>query len=53
LFILDHNFWNRNARKSVCTRTQFPMETLVKYLIPDLAPTGSALGQVTRVKMTQ
>jgi len=51
LFILDHNFWTRNIRKSIkgSASTLVPIENFSETL----QPRSWALGQVTWAKMAQ
>jgi len=54
LFILDHNFWTRNARMSI-KGSKDSDSSLVSYenFSDILWPSGWALGQVKWAKMTQ
>jgi len=53
LFILDHNFWTRNARKSI-NGSKDSDSSLVsnENFSETLWPSGWALGQATWAKMT-
>jgi len=53
LFILDHNFWTRNARKSI-EGSKDSNSSLVsnENFSETLWPSGRALGQATWAKMT-
>jgi len=55
LFILDHNFWTRNARKSIIRSSKDLDSSLVSYenFSEILWPSGWALGQVAWAKMAQ
>jgi len=54
LFILDHNFWSRNAKKSIQGWKNSDSSLVSnKNFSEILCLSGWAQGQVTRVKMTQ
>ena len=53
LFILDHNFWTRNARKSIKNLKDSDLSLVSnENLSKTLWPSSWALGQATWVKMT-
>jgi len=53
LFILDHNFWTRNARKSIKGSKDSVSSLVSKENFSEtLWPSGWALGQATWPKMT-
>jgi len=53
LFILDHNFWTRNARKSIKGSKNSDSSLVSNEKFSEtLWPSGWALGQATWVKMT-
>jgi len=54
LFILDHNFWTRYARKSIkCSKNSDSSLVSKENFSEILWPSGWALGQITRAKMAQ
>jgi len=53
LFILDHNFWTRNARKSIKRSKDSDSSPVSnENFSKTLWPSGWALGQAPRPKMT-
>jgi len=53
LFILDYNFWSRNARKSIKGSKDLDSSTVFNENFSEtLWPSGWALGQATWAKMT-
>jgi len=53
LFILDHNFWTRNARKSIKGSKDSDSSLVSNENFSEtLLPSGWALGQATWAKMT-
>ena len=54
MFILDHNFWTRNARKSIKgSKDSYSSLVSNENFSEILWPSGWALGQVTWAEMTQ
>jgi len=54
LFILDHNFWTRNARKVDQRLKRLGLELSFQWKLQrNTWPSGWALGQETWAKMTQ
>jgi len=54
LFILDHNFWNRNARKLIKGSTDSDSSLVTNEDFSEILwPSRWALGQATWTKMSQ
>jgi len=53
LFILDHNFWSRNARKSIKSSKDSDSSLVSNENFSEILwPSGWVLGQATLPKMT-